>query len=595
MESDSELLRKYSLERDETAFTELVQRHVNLVYSVACRESNGDPVSAQDITQLVFIELARKARRLIGHPALAGWLYSSARLIGANLRRSQRRRAIREQSVESMNEPIVAASPDPPDELLRGLLDQVLHKLTDRDRGAVVLRFLEGYSLREVGATLGVSEDAARMRVDRALGKLRRLLESHGVTSTASGLSAALGGALLPINSQITAKATVIAGVAVKGAAATATSSALLNLLLGALKLKTAIGLTGLALVVGTAVVLNEKVHSSGRQRTDNNPDEWIWTTDALSNVPPMVIIRPTRFDKGVGISRGTRLRWHADSLPHLIAFAHNVEEQQLVVAASLPAGKYDWLVTRGEPLAELRREIKKQFNVVGERAKATREVLLLEPGTNEPPDLTRVQGFTIGTGRKYAGRLEVRARNMKYLASILADMFGKPVFDRTGLNGRYDMMLQWDPEQDRLASMNSALDSYGLQLVPSHERIDVVKVVSVVADDLEQRFLSVDCFALGRVGPLGSISEGEQLLRQIARRSDGLDILRRALTNGTPESGCYSLYGMRRLAFRQFDRAAASVPWLTENVTTMEGCLLSSETGSSVIHSIADGLYDDP
>src|SRR4051812_24317816 len=221
MESDSELLRRYSSERDEAAFTELVERHVNLVYAVACRESHGDPANAQDITQLVFIELARKARRLTDHPALGGWLYSSTRLMSANLRRSQKRRALREQSVESMKEPIVPPTHEPSDDLLKGLLDEVLHQLTERDRGAVVLRFFEGHNLREVGAALGVSEDAARMRVDRALEKLRRLFESRGVTSTASGLSAALAGSLLPIDGQIVAKASAIAGVAVKSAAAT--------------------------------------------------------------------------------------------------------------------------------------------------------------------------------------------------------------------------------------------------------------------------------------------------------------------------------------------------------------------------------------
>src|SRR6476660_3278984 len=106
MESDCELLRKYASEGDEPAFTELVRRHLNLIYSVAYRESNGDPAQAQDIAQLVFIELAKKARRLTGHPALVGWLYSSTRLMSANLRRSQKRRLIREQSVESMKESV---------------------------------------------------------------------------------------------------------------------------------------------------------------------------------------------------------------------------------------------------------------------------------------------------------------------------------------------------------------------------------------------------------------------------------------------------------------------------------------------------------
>jgi DNA-directed RNA polymerase specialized sigma24 family protein len=92
METDSELLSQYAENRSEAAFAELVRRHVNLVYSAACREMCGDDSLAQDVTQLVFIELARKAERLIRHPALAGWLYTSVRCVSANFRRSERRR-----------------------------------------------------------------------------------------------------------------------------------------------------------------------------------------------------------------------------------------------------------------------------------------------------------------------------------------------------------------------------------------------------------------------------------------------------------------------------------------------------------------------
>jgi uncharacterized protein (TIGR03435 family) len=594
MESDCELLRKYASEGNEPAFTELVRRHLNLVYSVACRESNGDPAQAQDIAQLVFIELAKKARRLTGHPALVGWLYSSTRLMSANLRRSQKRRLIREQSVESMKDSLAPPNNEPSGDLLKELLDEVLHQLTERDRGAVVLRFLEGHNLREVGAALGVSEDAARMRVERALEKLRHLLARRGVTSTASGLSTVLGGALLPINSQVAANVAAIAGTAVKGAAATATTStALLDLLIGALNAKAAIALTTVVLVAGTAVLVTQNARIPARRPTTVAPAEWIWTTDALSNVPPMVIIRPTKFDQNMGISRGTRLRWRSDSLRHLIAFAYNVEEQQLVLTTTLPEGKYDWLVTRGDPLTELRREIKKQFNIVGQRNRSTMDVLVLQPTTNEAPELSAVKGFFIGSARKGTNRLDIRGRNIKFLATALADVFGKPVLDRSGIKGRYDMVLEWDSQQDRLVSMNAALEPLGLQLVPARERTDMVKVVSVVGDDLEQQFLSIDCFAFGRVGPLGTISEGEQLFRQLLRRSDSPDVFRRTLTNGTPEAACYALCAIRRMAFKQFKREAASLPWLNQDINTMHGCVLSAETGSNVVQWIAEGLYD--
>ena len=197
MASDAELLRQYVRNRNEAAFTELVRRHINLVYSSACRETGGDSAMAQDVTQLVFIELARKSRRLTEHTALGAWLYTSVRHVSSNLRRAQQRRAAREQKAQIMKELPASPTPDAGVENLEGVLDDALHEFNERDRGAVVLRFLEGNNLRDVGAALGLSEDAARMRVDRALEKLRTLLAKRGVTSTASGLTAALAATAL--------------------------------------------------------------------------------------------------------------------------------------------------------------------------------------------------------------------------------------------------------------------------------------------------------------------------------------------------------------------------------------------------------------
>src|SRR5512143_2808006 len=104
MKTDAELLREFVDSRAETAFAELVKRHISLVYSAACRASGGDPSAAQDVTQLVFIELARRASRLTRHPTLAGWLYTSVRYLSANLRRSEQRRIAREKDALAMNE-----------------------------------------------------------------------------------------------------------------------------------------------------------------------------------------------------------------------------------------------------------------------------------------------------------------------------------------------------------------------------------------------------------------------------------------------------------------------------------------------------------
>src|SRR5436190_24286509 len=104
MNDDSELLRRYADQGDEKAFAELVRRHVNLVYSAALRQVNGDAHLAADATQLVFTDLARKAGSLAGHRVLAGWLFTSTRFAAAKLIRGERRRHAREQEAQLMPE-----------------------------------------------------------------------------------------------------------------------------------------------------------------------------------------------------------------------------------------------------------------------------------------------------------------------------------------------------------------------------------------------------------------------------------------------------------------------------------------------------------
>src|SRR4051812_38928900 len=104
MTDDAELLCRYADEGAEDAFAELVQRHVNFVYSAALRQVNGDAHLAADATQLVFTDLARKARSLVAHRVLAGWLFTSTRFATAKLIRSERRRHAREQEAQLMQD-----------------------------------------------------------------------------------------------------------------------------------------------------------------------------------------------------------------------------------------------------------------------------------------------------------------------------------------------------------------------------------------------------------------------------------------------------------------------------------------------------------
>ncbi|MGO9537996.1 MAG: RNA polymerase sigma factor, partial [Limisphaerales bacterium] len=171
MTSDSELLRRYAGTHSEAAFTELVQRHVNLVHSAALRQVNGDAHLAQDVAQTVFADLARKAASLSRRSTLTGWLYTSAHFAAAKFARTENRRRDREEKF--MREPIqnseTGVSPvqsAPADwEQIRPALDDAMHELKHSDREAILLRYFENRQFAEVGVRLGLNENAARMRV----------------------------------------------------------------------------------------------------------------------------------------------------------------------------------------------------------------------------------------------------------------------------------------------------------------------------------------------------------------------------------------------------------------------------------------------
>ncbi len=192
MTPDCELLRHYAQTRSDEPFAELVQRHVNLVYSAALRQVNGDMHLAQDVAQTVFTDLARKAGSLARRASLTGWLYTSARFAAAKIVRTENRRRDREE--EFMREPIqnseTGVSPvqsAPADwEKLRPALDDAMHGLKETDREAVLLRYFENQPFAEVGVRLGLNENAARMRVERALEKLRAVFAKQGITAAAA-------------------------------------------------------------------------------------------------------------------------------------------------------------------------------------------------------------------------------------------------------------------------------------------------------------------------------------------------------------------------------------------------------------------------
>ncbi|MEO6875622.1 MAG: sigma-70 family RNA polymerase sigma factor [Opitutaceae bacterium] len=189
-DDDAELLSRYADEGSESAFTELVQRHINLVYGAALRRTGGDPHRASEVAQQVFTALARNARRLSHHALLPAWLHTATRNAALNLMISEQRRQSRETEALALETAAAGNEISPDWNQLRPLLDAAIDELSEADRTAVILRFLERRRFAEIGAALQVSEDAARVRTDRALDKLRTGLGRRGVTSTSGALSA---------------------------------------------------------------------------------------------------------------------------------------------------------------------------------------------------------------------------------------------------------------------------------------------------------------------------------------------------------------------------------------------------------------------
>jgi len=192
MIDDGALLREYVQSGSERAFAELVRRHLDLVYSATLRILNGDKCLAEDVCQSVFIDLARKAPSLLNRGVLSGWLYTSACFAAIKAVRSERRRQAREQEAHVMQDHTRNSDEEVDWEELRPVLDSVMLELKYPDQRVLLLRFFERRSLGEVGSELGLSENAARMRVERALGRLRERLARRGVTSSAAALALVL-------------------------------------------------------------------------------------------------------------------------------------------------------------------------------------------------------------------------------------------------------------------------------------------------------------------------------------------------------------------------------------------------------------------
>ena len=493
MTDDMALVREYARNRSETAFGALVSRHLNLVYYVALREVR-DPHLAEEVTQAAFIILSRKAGALGPRTILSGWLCRTARYVSAEVLRSQRRRQKREQ--EAYMQSLLNETESDAWMQIAPLLETAMAQLGEQEHNAIVLRFYEGKALKQVGAALGTGQDAARMRINRALEKLRKFFARRGLTLSAALITAAVSANA--VQAAPIGLATTVTAAAVQGTAVTAST---LTLIKGALKImawtkmKSAIVIAAVALAGAGTTTLTVKVVSHYRE-------ESIWKnitgTDfyaELISAQPAVSIRPTRFtreaadfDEMQGKSIGVYQPFES-----LLAKAYNVSPCRVLALTPLPQGDFDFITSVPQrPREALQKMIKQKFGITCRRETRETDVLLLTVKRHNAPGLKPTFSKAgSSTSSEGIGHLSRTDGLIDYLIYDLQYYLQVPVVNRTGLAGRFDVDLTWDDEMkwdgtgryyfsnpDGLKQV--VLDQLGLELVPSREPIEMLVVEKV-------------------------------------------------------------------------------------------------------------------
>jgi uncharacterized protein (TIGR03435 family) len=470
MNDDLTLLREYTRNNSEEAFAALVSRHLNLVYSVALRQVR-DAHLAGEITQAVFIILARKADSLGDKTILSGWLCRTARYASANALTIQRRRQHREQEAYMQNI-LNEAEPSETWNQIAPLLDGAMEKLGQKDHDALVLRFFENKNFMEVGAALGASEDAAKMRVNRALEKLRKFFTKRGVISTTAILAGTISANSVQAAPVALAKS-VTAVAIVKGSIAAAST---ITLVKGALNLmawaKAKVTIMGVSVLLAAATTTALAIN-------------WELNSKALDKNPPTIILRPTQFKSMTGgASSGYKFVVENVSLRLLLSMAYDpLAEYRMVLPNGSPKGNFDFMFTMsGNPTEALKSEIKKQFGLVAHREIRSTDVLLAEV-INPNASGLKIAGSNENQQVGNFRNVIFKGAQIDLLTSWLEAITETPVINQTGLTNYYDITVQWKPTsgQSEADAIRQILpDQLGLELVPTNMPIEMLVVEKV-------------------------------------------------------------------------------------------------------------------
>ncbi len=409
----NELLRRYAVDGSESAFTELVRQHIDLVYSAALRQVNGDTAAAQDITQAVFADLARKASRLSSHASLTGWLYTSTRFRAAKVRRAEQRRQTHEQKSIAMSQIFQTNDPAEQWEDLRHVLDDVMLELNDTDREAVLLRYFERKPLAEIGSRLGLSENAARMRVDRALEKLRAELSKRGVNSTVTALALALTEGAVKA-----APAALIAEVSKSALAASGAGSGIALKLTVSSALKWLLGAGALA---GLSVAL--------WPHHDQTPELAPLPLVAAITNPSLATNEPAQDPAGAAMTSPPAMS-RLDATNKLILHVVTADSGKPIPMVDLEC----WVWSEGIHRSKLRTDRFGVCEVPVTRATITKLILVSE---KEPFGDTRLQWHT-DQGEKIPEEYTLRVPRAASIGGLVVDADGNPVAGaKIGFNNR--------------------------------------------------------------------------------------------------------------------------------------------------------------
>lgn len=482
---DISLLAEYVKHDSHAAFAELVNRHINKVYSVALRQTR-NPTHAEEITQAVFVILAKKAPTLGKNVFLTGWLYHTARLTAVSYIRSEIRRARREE--EAYMQRLANETESNPWPQIAPLLDTAIADLSEKDRRALLLRFFDGKSMKEVGSALGGTEDAAKMRINRAVEKLRHFFTKRGIVLSTAALTA-----VLAANSVQAAPATLAtSATALAVAKGVAANTSTLTLIQGAMKLmafakaKTAIiiGATALLTVGATAVVVKEITTTpttivASEPSWADDPKVWANDYDSMMKLPPAFILRPTRFpNDGGGASANGRIVFKNVSLSWLLATAYNRIPNRTILPDDAPQGNFDLMFTEpGDYREAVKAEIQKRFDLVGRLEDRDGEAFIIKVANTNAPDIKVSKGkMTQWIGAQRSNTL--KNQPIGPLIRHLEREFKTPLIDQTGLTNKYDLTLKWEPRPGQTeadAIKESLLTQLGLELVPDHQQVQML------------------------------------------------------------------------------------------------------------------------